>query len=162
MMLKCDVMKLNTIVLSLFLFSFCACFDDKGNYDYREVAEITIENIPEVIEVLGSSEHIIVKPKVVSSLEGEIVEDNVNFKFDYKIGVKEVVIKSGQKWINLNPIGTLNLDTLATFAADTYTGCFIVTDNVLEYRRRKCLILGYLLQLMRGGWYFVTKVNRNG
>lgn len=128
-MLKCDVMKLNTIVLSLFLFSFCACFDDKGNYDYREVAEITIENIPEVIEVLGSSEHIIVKPKVVSSLEGEIVEDNVNFKFDYKIGVKEVVIKSGQKWINLNPIGTLNLDTLATFAADTYTGCFIVTDK---------------------------------
>ena len=49
-------MKINAIVLFLFVFSLCACFDDKGNYDYREVAEITIENVPEVIEVLGNSD----------------------------------------------------------------------------------------------------------
>ena len=36
------------------------------------VADITIENIPEVIEVLGNSDHIIVTPKVVSSLDGEV------------------------------------------------------------------------------------------
>ena len=49
-------MKINVIILFLFAFSLCACFDDKGNYDYREVAEITIENVPEVIEVLGNSD----------------------------------------------------------------------------------------------------------
>ncbi|WP_349113478.1 PKD-like family lipoprotein [Butyricimonas faecihominis] len=122
-------MKINTIVLFLFVSSLYACFDDKGNYDYQKVTEITIENIPEVIEVLGNSDHIIVKPKVISSLEGEILEDNVNFKFEYKIEIKDGVTKSGQKWINLNPLGTLNLDTLATFAADTYAGWFIVTDK---------------------------------
>ena len=45
-------MRINPIILFLFVFSFCSCFDDKGNYDYHEVAEITIENIPEVVEVL--------------------------------------------------------------------------------------------------------------
>ena len=43
------------------MFFLFGCFDDKGNYDYQKVTEITIENIPEVIEVLGNSDHIIVK-----------------------------------------------------------------------------------------------------
>lgn len=46
-------MRINPIILFLFVFSFCSCFDDKGNYDYHEVAEITIENIPEVVDVVG-------------------------------------------------------------------------------------------------------------
>lgn len=50
-----------------------------------------IENIPEVIDVLGSADHIVVKPKITSSLEGEILGDNVNFEFDYKIELKEGV-----------------------------------------------------------------------
>ena len=46
-------MKIKCIILFLFGVSLCACFDDKGNYDYRDMADITIENVPEVIEVLG-------------------------------------------------------------------------------------------------------------
>ena len=123
-------MKINAIILFLFSFSLCACFDDKGNYDYREVAEITIENVPEVIEVLGNSDHIIVKPKVISSLEGEITGDNVNFEFSYKIEIKGGgTIESGQKWVDLNPTKTLVLDTLAAFVANTYVGWFTVTDK---------------------------------
>ena len=72
-------MKINVIILFLFAFSLCACFEDKGNYDYRDMADITIENIPEVIEVLGNSDRIIVTPKVISSLDGEVKEDNGNF-----------------------------------------------------------------------------------
>lgn len=69
-------MKIKCIILFLFGVSLCACFDDKGNYDYRDMADITIENVPEVIEVLGNSDHIIVTPKVISSLDGEVKEDN--------------------------------------------------------------------------------------
>ncbi len=123
-------MKINVIILLLFVFSLGACFDDKGNYDYREVAEITIENIPEVIEVLGSADHIVVKPKITSSLEGEILGDNVNFEFDYKIELKGGgTIVTDQRWVNLNPAGTLDLDTLAAFVANTYIGWFTVTDK---------------------------------
>lgn len=50
-------MRINPIILFLFVFSFCSCFDDKGNYTYHEVADITIENIPEVVEVLGNSDN---------------------------------------------------------------------------------------------------------
>ena len=39
-------MKMNYIILFLFGVSLCACFEDKGNYDYRDMADITIENIP--------------------------------------------------------------------------------------------------------------------
>ena len=72
-------MKINRMILFLFGVSLCGCFDDKGNYDYRDMADITIENIPEVIEGLGNSDHIIVTPKVVSSLDGEVKEGDANF-----------------------------------------------------------------------------------
>ena len=123
-------MRINPIILFLFVFSFCGCFDDKGNYNYHEVAEITIENIPEVVEVLGNSDHIVVNPKVISSLEGEIGGDNTNFEFNYKIEKKlGGVLVSGQHWVDLNPSGSLDLDTLAAFAADTYIAWFSVTDK---------------------------------
>ena len=123
-------MRINPIILFLFVFSFCSCFDDKGNYTYHEVADITIENIPEVVEVLGNSDHIVVNPKVVSSLEGEIGKENANFEFSYKIEKKSGgVLVSGQHWVDLNPSGALDLDTLAAFAADTYIAWFSVTDK---------------------------------
>ena len=123
-------MKIKCIILFLFGVSLCACFDDKGNYDYRDMADITIENVPEVIEVLGNSDHIIVTPKVISSLDGEVKEDNGNFEFSYKIEKKSGgTMVAGQKWVDLNPSKTLNLDTLAAFAADTYIGWFAVTDK---------------------------------
>ena len=78
-------MKMNYIILFLFGVSLCACFEDKGNYDYRDMADITIENIPEVIEVLGNSDHIVVSPKVVSSLDGVVKEGDANLEFTYKI-----------------------------------------------------------------------------
>ena len=140
-------MKINVIILFLFAFSLCACFDDKGNYDYREVAEITIENVPEVIEVLGNSDHIVVKPKVVSSLEGEITGDNANFEFSYKIEIKGGgTIESGQRWVDLNPAKTLDLDTLAAFVA----------------RPLPRLISRCPPRLTRGGWCCATRGNRNG
>ena len=73
------------VILVLSVSFLTSCFKDKGNYDYTELAEITIENIPETVEVLGNSGHIVINPKVISSLEGEITEDNPNFEFSYRI-----------------------------------------------------------------------------
>ena len=64
----------------------------RGNYDYRDMADITIENIPEVIEVLGNSDHIIVSPKVVSSLDGEVKEGMPISSSRIKLR------KSGERW----------------------------------------------------------------
>lgn len=121
-------MKIYTIILLFFAASFIACFDDKGNYDYQEVADITITNIPEVIEVLGSSDHIIVQPKITSSLEGEITDDNPNFEFSYKLEIKSGGKLGTESWVKLNPSNSMNLDTLASFPANTYIVWFAVTD----------------------------------
>lgn len=107
---------------------FVACFDDKGNYDYHEVADITINNIPEQIEVIGSSDHIIVEPEVVSSLEGKITDDNSNFEFSYKIEKANGGYLGSDPWIDLNPSKSLKLDTLAAFPPDDYLGVFTVKD----------------------------------
>ena len=123
-------MRKGLLYTACWIFLLISCAEDLGNYDYREVAEITIENVPEVIEVLGNSDHIVVKPKVVSSLDGEVKEGDANFEFTYKIEKKSGgTMVAGQKWVDLNPLKTLNLDTLAAFAADTYIGWFGVTDK---------------------------------
>ena len=39
-------MKKKYIWLLLLVFTAWGCFDDKGNYDYKELNKITFENIP--------------------------------------------------------------------------------------------------------------------
>lgn len=46
-------MKRYKLFVLLFIPLISSCFDDKGNYDYHEVAEITIEGLPELLEVVG-------------------------------------------------------------------------------------------------------------
>lgn len=124
-------MKRYKIFVILLIPFISSCFDDKGNYDYHEIAEITIGGLPEVLEVVGSAEHIIVSPTVKSSLEGEITSDNSNFTFTYKLELKSGgILISGDPWGTiLNPDGNKELDTLATFAANTYLCMFCVTDK---------------------------------
>ena len=51
-------MKRYKLFVLLFIPLISSCFDDKGNYDYHEVAEITIEGLPELLEVVGGAEHL--------------------------------------------------------------------------------------------------------
>ena len=123
-------MKRYKLFVLLFIPLISSCFDDKGNYDYHEVAEITIEGLPELLEVVGGAEHIVAAPTVKSSLEGIITEDNPNFTFTYKMELKSGgTIVNGAYWgVTLNKNGRKDVDTLATFAANTYLCMFIVTD----------------------------------
>lgn len=73
--------------IPVFCLTLFSCYDDKGNYDYRELDEIEITNIPEEIAVLANAEHIVVKPKVVSKEEGEIKADNPNYSFSKDLDI---------------------------------------------------------------------------
>lgn len=126
--LNIGTMRNKFVISVLSLLFLTSCFKDKGNYDYTELAEITIENIPEVIEVLASSDHITINPKVTSSIEGEITDDNSNFEFSYKMEKSTNGYLGQTPWVDLNPAKTLNLDTLASFPANTYIGVFTVKD----------------------------------
>ena len=123
-------MKRYKLFVLLFIPLISSCFDDKGNYDYHEVAEITIEGLPELLEVVGGAEHIVAAPTVKSSLEGIITEDNPNFTFTYKMELKSGgTIVNGAYWgVTLNKNGRKDVNPLAPFAANTYLCMFIVTD----------------------------------
>ena len=54
-----------------------ACFDDKGNYSYSPVNELEII-VEKSYPVLANADTIKVFPKIVSSLEGEILPSERN------------------------------------------------------------------------------------
>ena len=123
-------MKKYTYIFCSLAFIMSGCLDDKGNYDYQEVTELKIENIPEVIEVLGNSDHIVVNPKVTSPVEGEILADNPNFEFTYRLEKKTGgTLNKGEQWVTLNRNNSLSVDTLAAFPAGTYVVWFTATDR---------------------------------
>ena len=151
-------MKRYKLFVLLFIPLISSCFDDKGNYDYHEVAEITIEGLPELLEVVGGAEHIVAAPTVKSSLEGIITEDNPNFTFTYKMELKSGgTIVNGAYWgVTLNKNGRKDVDTLATFAANTYL-CMSSPISEPAGRRQNYSTSKSPPPLTKAGWYSVTK-----
>lgn len=128
-------MKRYNFLIFLLIPFLAACLDDKGNYEYQDLGDIVIENVPEVIEVLSNGDPIVISPKVTSTTEGEIKDGNPNYQFIYRFDLKTGTLNDkGGPWIVLNPGGSMNLDTLAAFASNDYIGCFTVKDlrNGLE------------------------------
>lgn len=128
-------MKKYKFLIFLLVPFWVACIDDKGNYDYQDLGDIIIENVPDVIEVLSNADHIVIHPKVTSTKEGEIKEENPNYQFIYRFDLKSGSLnEDGKPWVLLNPDGNMNLDTLATYPSNSYIGYFIVKDlrNDLE------------------------------
>lgn len=128
-------MKIKNVILLSFILFLMSCYDDKGNYDYSEMAEIKIENLPETLEILGGIEHIVAQPKVISSLEGEIKDGNPNFEFSYKLELKGGSQLYNEAWVDLNPSKSLNLDTLISIPSGNYVVWFAVKDkrSSIEY-----------------------------
>ncbi len=110
-----------------------ACLEDKGNYEYTDLAEIKVEGIPAKVEVLGYVENITVTPTITSSLEGEITADNPNYTFSYRLGHKGMGYMSiadgvGHVWIDITPKSGLKLDIPANYSSGDYICWFTITD----------------------------------
>lgn len=130
-------MKKISILYWFMLLGLCSCIDDNGNYDYVELAEITIEGVPETIEVLGYVDNITIDPQITSSTEGEITANDPNYKFQYRLGYKGMGSLGGYDyenmksipWIDVTPESGLKLDMLAEFEPNTYICWFTITDT---------------------------------
>lgn len=72
-------MKKKYIWLLLILFTALGCFDDKGNYDYKELNKITFENIPYNNSIYFGDPLDIV-PKLKFALDSV----NVNLKYEWR------------------------------------------------------------------------------
>jgi len=118
-----------------------SCIDDKGNYDYEELATITIDGLPDLVQVLDGVEYIDVTPTITSSIEGVISENDPNFKFQYRIGYASYGLMGGQEydedftnfvyhpWVDITPSSGYHLHQLAEWGSGAYIIWFTVTDT---------------------------------
>ena len=106
-----------------------ACYDDEGNYNYSEVPEITVENIPETTSVLRGIGTLNISPRIVSSTEGEIAADNPNYEFGCKIAHVSGRFSDDEMWHDINPDRTQSFTTSLEESVGDYVGLYTVTDK---------------------------------
>lgn len=113
------------------------CVNDDGTYDYKTLADIKVENVPEKMELLSYVDHITVDPKIISSEEGEIKADNPNFTVEYKLGYKGMGALGGNDyeamkslpWVELKPTDGFKLDVPANYGSEQYVLWMMITDK---------------------------------
>lgn len=143
--------KNNIYWIPVFCLALFSCYDDKGNYDYRELNEIEITNIPEEIAVLANAENIVVKPKVVSKEEGEIKADNPNYSFAYYYNELVKDENGYLKCTVLDSTFSKDLNIPAALSPKQYTCWFEVTDNRTEVINRQSFQLT-VASSITSGW----------
>ena len=90
-----------------------ACYDDKGNYDYREINQISIQNIDSL--VLCDQMDLLSIPV---TLEGTQYSDSNRFTYMWEVNQKVVAT-------------TIDLNVYANFPLGINTARFVVTDKEL-------------------------------
>lgn len=117
-------MKLNILsALGLFATSvvLTGCYEDKGNYDYTEIEELTI-TLPSAIEAMANAENIQFSPTIVSSITGkEISPDDPNYEYECRVYYTRTIDGISEKWYDINPDKTMAVDFFVEAPAGTYT-----------------------------------------
>ena len=120
-------MKYSVALILWIAFGLVSCYDDKGNYDYSEIDELTISGMPEeAISALHKAENLMLSPVVTSKYEGEITADNPNYEFAYYYNRT-----AGGDFLTpslLDSAKVKDLNILAEIDPGNYTGWFKVTD----------------------------------
>jgi hypothetical protein len=138
-----------------------SCVKDNGQYNYRDINEITVGNIPETVEVT-QGDRLTVTPDLISSLgknETHYVYDWTAYRFQPPAG--------GRVSYFLGDTRNLN-DVLINFPVDDYMVNYRVTDNAtgvfFEKRFRlsvKTLATrGYMIMSDVEGWMRLSMLSR--
>lgn len=118
---NCNVFKYIPIIMGLLL---GACYDDLGNYDYKEINELTVV-LPEVVEVVVANKDsvkVVLQPEVKQSAR----EDNSNLAYLWR--KKEVSGSSVWKVCGREKDYTVRINSRTT---ENMSFRFAVTDTVL-------------------------------
>lgn len=152
-------MKQNIILLLCLSFGLFSCYDDKGNYDYREIDELTITGMPEEpVTALYKAENLVVKPTVTSKFDGEIDAADPNYEFAYYYSKA-----AGGDFLEpslLDSAMVKDLDVVAEMSPGNYTGWFKVRDlrtNIVTSSEFKIQVLTSTTQ----GWLVLCEEGEN-
>ena len=119
----------NILCLSLFAAMLTACYEDKGNYEYKEKPEITATGFPSSVSVIQNAEYIELSPSFSSSIEGDI-NNNPNFEFGCVLWKEAGVISStGLRQMDINEDHNKDVSFFATVDEGSYIAWYTVTDK---------------------------------
>lgn len=125
-------MKLNIFSVAAFSASvllLTACYEDKGNYNYSDLEEVTVD-FPESIVAMEKSEPLTFSPKVTSSIAGDLTSDNADYEFGCQLYRQATVDGKTVYWHDINPDKTKDINILMpSVPAGNYTIWYTVTNK---------------------------------
>lgn len=125
-------MKLNIFSVAAFSASILlltGCYEDKGNYDYSELEEVTVD-FPESIVAMEKSEPLAFSPKVTSSVIGEVTADNADYEYGCQLYRKVVAEGKTIYWHDIDPDKVKDINMLLPdVSAGTYPIWYTVTNK---------------------------------
>lgn len=119
----------NIIAATAAVLALSACYEDKGNYDYSEVPEISIEGIPAKVTAIQKVDEVLINPVITSSIEGVIDENNPNFEFGCTILTKSGLFSDNTRKHDINPEGKKSFSFIPGERQGSYLLWYTVTDK---------------------------------
>ncbi len=120
--------KISLVSVVAVMLTLVSCYEDKGNYTYDEIDELTI-TVPELVEAMAYAEDIEIPVSVISSLTNkEIAEDDPDYEFNCKLNYQHEEDGIAYKWLDLNPGKKKNIKFFANLPAGNYSAWYSVTN----------------------------------
>ncbi len=142
---------------------FCACYDDKGNYDYHELEVVSIDTTATGIQTeyaIMRYDTLQLEPKIY--FEGELVTDAKNYPLDYEWTIFSATSGVGANTV-VDVIGTeRKLNAIITRTGGNYFVQLVVTnrnDGIKQFWRIPVAVS----EVFDGGWMvFYERADRPG
>lgn len=110
-------MRIKNIILSIIAFgSLFSCYKDLGNYEYKDINEITVSGI-EANYAVDADDSLNIYPSMV----GTMYSDTSKFSYEWEVGRRIIA-------------NTFNLKYVVNLLPETFSARFIVTDKVTEHK----------------------------
>lgn len=111
--------------------ALAGCYEDKGNYTYGDVEEITV-TFPEIMEAM-QGEPIAFAPVVESSINGVIAPGNPDYEYscEFKYDYRDDEYQQ-HNWLDINPDKTQEISFVYPFPAQSYLVWYRVKNKKTE------------------------------
>ena len=119
-------MKRYLIYILLGWWAFTSCFDDKGNYDYWEINEVTISGgMYTTYQVIAYADTLRLNPQITSSLE----KHDSDYEYEWKLIPNGIDISEVTEGVDFIIGRDKNLEWPVTLGAGIYSGFYLVKDK---------------------------------
>ena len=102
---------------------FTGCYDDKGNYDYKKINEITI-NLSDLEALVAAGERLVFDPEITYSLGDST---GLNVTYEWTFGKKVVGTSRKLDWL----IDTMGRDNLALRVTNVDNGLVAMATRTM-------------------------------